>query len=167
MQQHAGLEAKLDLNSVYVWGCLAYGHIDVESRRNKGKVVPRAAGYKSFANDIMSPDEFNHLSEKIVPVVINARPFGEYSMVDIDDKGGIQVFVKDLLDAGLLNGDVLTCTGESLEKQIQSLKPAKPDGKVIFSVESPFKPSGGLRVLGGNLSPEFSAVFKLVRCLFQ
>ena len=49
----------------------------------------------------MSPDEFNHLSEKIVPVVINARPFGEYSMVDIDDKGGIQVFVKDLLDAGL------------------------------------------------------------------
>ena len=82
-------------------------------------------------------------------------------MVDIDDKGGIQVFVKDLLDAGLLNGDVLTCTGESLEKQIQSLKPAKPDGNVIFSVESPFKPSGGLRVLGGNLSPEFSAVLKL------
>ena len=123
--------------------------------------LARAAGYKSFANDIMSPDEFNHLSEKIVPVVINARPFGEYSMVDIDDKGGIQVFVKDLLDAGLLNGDVLTCTGESLEKQIQSLKPAKPDGKVIFSVESPFKPSGGLRVLGGNLSPEFSAVLKL------
>ena len=102
--------------------------------------LARAAGYKSFANDIMSPDEFNHLSEKIVPVVINARPFGEYSMVDIDDKGGIQVFVKDLLDSGLLNGDVLTCTGESLEKQIQSLKPAKPDGKVIFSVESPLNP---------------------------
>jgi len=42
MQQHAGLEAKLDLSSVCVWGCLAYVHIDVESRRSKGKVVPRA-----------------------------------------------------------------------------------------------------------------------------
>ena len=52
------------------------------------------AGYKSFANDIMSPDEFNHLSEKIVPVVINARPFGEYSMVDIDDKEVFKFLLK-------------------------------------------------------------------------
>jgi dihydroxy-acid dehydratase len=32
---------------------------------------------------------------------------------------------------------------------------------VIYSVENPYKPTGGLRVLGGNLSPEFSAVLKL------
>ena len=46
----------------------------------------------------MSADEFNHLSQNVVPVIVNARPFGKYSMVDIDYKGGIQVFVKDLLD---------------------------------------------------------------------
>lgn len=123
--------------------------------------LSRAAGYKSFSEDIMSPEEFNYLSEKVIPVVINARPFGSYSMVDIDSKGGVQVIVKELLDAGLLNGNTLTCTGETLSEQIERLAPPKPDGDVIFSVEKPFKETGGLRVLGGNLSPEFSAVLKL------
>ena len=123
--------------------------------------IARAAGYKDFYKDIMSSDEFNHLSEKIVPVIVNARPFGKYSMVDIDAKGGIQVIVKDLLDAGLLTGDTLTCTGMTLAQQVESLNPDKPDGDVIYSVQNPFKQTGGLRLLGGNLSPEHSAVLKL------
>ena len=69
--------------------------------------LARAAGYKSFTEDIMSPDEFNYLSEKVVPVLVDARPFGKYSMVDIDNQGGVQVFIKDLLDSGLLNGNTL------------------------------------------------------------
>ena len=40
-------------------------------------------------------------------------------MVDIDAKGGIQVIVKDLLDAGMLNGGTLSCTGETLAEQIK------------------------------------------------
>ena len=123
--------------------------------------IARAAGFRNFADDIMSPEEFNHLSESVVPVLVDARPFGNYSMVDIDEKGGIQVIVKELLDAGLLNGDTLTCTGETLAQQIDRLNPPAPDGTVIFTVENPYKPTGGLRVLGGNLSPEFSAVLKL------
>ena len=109
----------------------------------------------------MSVEEFNHLSKNVVPVVVDARPFGKYSMVDIDNKGGIQVFVKDLLDAGLLNGDLITCTGVTLSEQLKKLQPVPPDGTVIYSVKSPYKPTGGLRLLGGNLSPEFSAVLKL------
>ena len=123
--------------------------------------IARAAGYRDFYKDIMSVEEFNHLSSEIVPVIVNARPFGDYSMVDIDRKGGIQVFVRDLLDAGLLNGNTQTCTGMSLSDQIQKLSPPRPDGEVIYSVQNPFKPSGGLRLLGGNLSPEHSAVLKL------
>ena len=123
--------------------------------------LARAAGYKDFSKDIMSPEEFNHLSENVIPVVVNARPFGKYSMVDIDSKGGMQVIVKELMDAGLLNGDTMTCTGETLAQQIDRLAPPKPDGDVIYSVQKPYKPTGGLRVLGGNLSPEFSAVLKL------
>ena len=111
--------------------------------------------------DIMSASEFNHLSENVIPVVINARPFGKYSMVDIDDKGGVQVIVKDLLEAGLLNGETLTCTGETLSEQVKRLDPPMPDGDVIYSVKNPFKATGGLRVLGGNLSPEYSSVLKL------
>ena len=123
--------------------------------------IARAAGYSNFSADVMSAEEFNHLSTNVVPVIVDARPFGRFSMVDIDAKGGIQVFVKDLLDAGLLNGDVLTCTGETLAEQLARLDPPAPDGDVIHSVANPYKPTGGLRVLGGNLSPEFSAVLKL------
>ena len=109
----------------------------------------------------MSSEEFNYLSEKVVPVLVNARPFGKYSMVDIDEKGGVQVFVKDLLDSGLLNGNTLTCTGETLKEQIDRLSPSLPDGEVVFSVKNPYKNTGGLRVLGGNLSPEKSSILKL------
>ena len=126
-----------------------------------GPEIARAAGFGNFAKDIMSFEEFNHLSQHVVPVLVDARPFGAYSMVDIDDKGGIQVIVKELLDAGLLNGDALTCTGESLAQQVARLNPPAPDGEVIYTVANPYKPTGGLRVLGGNLSPEYSAVLKL------
>ena len=123
--------------------------------------IARAAGYQNFADDIMSADEFNNLSKNIVPVVVDARPFGKYSMVDIDKKGGVQVIVKNLLDAGLLNGETLTCTAETLSEQIKRLSPPNPDKEVIYSVEDPYKPTGGLRVLGGNLSPEYSSILKL------
>ena len=123
--------------------------------------LARAAGYKDFANEIMSPEEFNNLSRNVIPVVIDARPFGQYSMVDIDAKGGMQVIVRELMDAGLLNGETLTCTGETLSEQVERLNPPTPDEDVIYTVQKPYKETGGLRVLGGNLSPEFSAVLKL------
>ncbi len=123
--------------------------------------IARAAGFKSFSDDIMSPEEFNHLSQHVVPVLTDARPYGVYSMVDIDEKGGVQVIVKALMDAGLLNGDTLTCTGETLAEQVARLNTADVDGTVIYPVEKPYKPTGGLRLLGGNLSPDYSAVLKL------
>ena len=72
-------------------------------------------------------------------------------MVDIDEIGGIQVIVKELIAAGLVNGDTDTCTGETLSEQIARLETADPDGRVVYPVEKPYKPTGGLRVLGGNL----------------
>jgi dihydroxy-acid dehydratase len=109
----------------------------------------------------MTPEEFNHLSQHVVPVLTDARPYGKYSMVDIDAVGGVQVIVRELLEAGLLNGDVMTCTGETLAQQVARLEAKPVDGKVIYPVEKPYKPTGGLRVLGGNLSPDFSAILKL------
>ncbi len=123
--------------------------------------IARAAGYAYFFDEIMSAEEFNYLSQFVVPVLVDARPFGKYSMIDIDDKGGVQVIVKELLDAGLLNGETLTCTGETLAEQINRLNPPTPDGEVIYTVKDPYKYTGGLRVLGGNLSPEYTAVLKL------
>jgi dihydroxy-acid dehydratase len=123
--------------------------------------IARAAGYADFWKDVMTPEEFNNLSQHIVPVLTDARPYGNYSMVDIDRAGGVQVIVRELLEAGLLNGEVMTCTGETLSAQLARLGAGRADGKVILPVAKPYKPTGGLRVLGGNLSPDFSAILKL------
>lgn len=123
--------------------------------------IARAAGYADFWKEVMTPEEFNYLSQHVVPVLTDARPYGKYSMVDIDEAGGVQMIVRELLDAGLLNGDVLTCTGETLRQQVERLGAKSADGRVVYPVEKPYKPTGGLRVLGGNLSPDFSAILKL------
>jgi len=123
--------------------------------------IARAAGYEHFWRDVMTPEEFNHLSKNVVPVLTNARPYGMYSMVDIDRIGGVQVIVRELLEAGLLNGDVMTCTGETLSEQVARLGTPAPDGDIVHTVENPYKPTGGLRLLGGNLSPDYSAILKL------
>ena len=123
--------------------------------------IARAAGFGDFWKEIMTPEEFNHLSQNVVPVLTNARPYGDYSMVDIDAAGGVQVIVKELMDAGMLNGDVPTCTGETLAEQVARLGTVAPDGDVIRTCAKPYKPTGGLRLLGGNLSPDYSAILKL------
>ncbi|MEM7211741.1 MAG: dihydroxy-acid dehydratase [Pseudomonadota bacterium] len=123
--------------------------------------IARAAGYRNFWKDIVTPEEFNDWSQNIVPVLTDARPYGRYSMVDIDRVGGVQVIVKELMDAGMVNGDAPTCTGETLAEQIARLETPAPDGTVVYPVSAPYKPTGGLRLLGGNLSPEFSAILKL------
>ena len=121
--------------------------------------LARAAGL-DFWREVITQEEFNRVSRSL-PVLVNARPFGRYSMVDIDAKGGLPVIVKELLDAGLLDGDCLTCTGETLAGQVARLAPPAPDGEVIHPLTAPFKPTGGLRVLRGNLAPDGGAVIKL------
>ena len=124
-----------------------------------GPELARAAGL-DFWRDVITQEEFNRVSRSL-PVLINARPFGRYSMVDIDAKGGLPVIVRELLDAGLLDGDCLTCTGETLAGQVARLAPPAPDGDVIHPLTAPFKPTGGLRLLRGNLAPDGGAVIKL------
>ena len=121
--------------------------------------LARAAGL-DFWREVITQEEFNRVSRSL-PVLINARPFGRYSMVDIDAKGGLPVIVKELLDAGLLDGDCLTCTGQTLAAQVARLAPPAPDGEVIHPLTAPFKPTGGLRLLRGNLAPDGGAVIKL------
>jgi dihydroxy-acid dehydratase len=69
--------------------------------------------------------------------------------------------VKQLLDAGFLDGNGLTCTGESLAEQVRRLAPPAPDGDVIHAIATPFKKTGGLRLLRGNLAPEGGAILKV------
>ena len=63
-----------------------------------GPEIARAAGFDLWA-DVMSQKEFNQLSRDL-PVLVNMRPFGSYSMVDVEAIGGVAVIVKELLGAG-------------------------------------------------------------------
>jgi dihydroxy-acid dehydratase len=121
--------------------------------------IARAAGIDLWA-DVLTQAEFNDLARRL-PVLVNMRPFGDYSMVDVDAKGGLQVIVKELLDAGFLDGDALTCTGETLAEQVRRLDPPPPDQDVIYTVDKPFKDTGGLRLLRGNLAPDGGAILKV------
>ncbi|MEY2431053.1 MAG: dihydroxy-acid dehydratase [Acidimicrobiaceae bacterium] len=124
-----------------------------------GVELARAAGLDLW-RDVVSQDEFNELARR-VPVLVNMRPFGHYSMVDVDERGGIQVIVKELLAAGFLDGSVMTCTGETLAEQVGRLDPPAPDRDVIHPIGRPFKASGGLRLLRGNLAPDGGAILKV------
>ncbi len=121
--------------------------------------IARAAGLNLW-KDVISQDEFNELSHRL-PVIVNMRPFGEYSMVDVDASGGLPTVVNELLKAGFLDGSTLTCTGETLSEQVARLNPPAADHEVIFSVAKPFKETGGLRLLRGNLCPDGGAILKL------
>jgi dihydroxy-acid dehydratase len=121
--------------------------------------IARAAGIDLWA-EALSQDAFNELARRL-PVLVNMRPFGDYSMVDVDASGGLQVIVNELLAAGFLDGDALTCTGETLAEQVRRLVPASPDQDVIYPVDKPFKDTGGLRLLQGNLAPDGGAILKV------
>ena len=121
--------------------------------------IARAAGLDLW-RDVLSQEEFNELSRRL-PVIVNMRPFGTYSMVDVDAAGGLATVVKALLDAGHLDGGTIGCTGETLAEQVDRLSPPPPDHRVIYSTVQPFKDTGGLRLLTGNLAPQGGAILKL------
>ena len=106
----------------------------------------------------LSIDDFDRLSRR-TPYLTDLRPGGRYVMSDVDRSGGIPVVMKELLKAGLLNGDVMTVTGRTMAENLEEFD-TEPDSKVIYPVSSPRSPTGGLVILKGNLAPE-GAVMKV------
>ncbi|WP_085725080.1 dihydroxy-acid dehydratase [Pseudomonas sp. R37(2017)] len=97
-------------------------------------------------------DDFVELG-KISPVVADLRPSGKYMMSELVAIGGIQPLMKRMLDAGMLHGDVLTVTGQTLAQNLAGV-PDYPAGQdVIRPFDQPIKKDSHLVVLRGNLSP--------------
>ena len=93
--------------------------------------IARAAGHRPVGRGAEPGATSTQLARRL-PVLVNMRPFGDYSMVDVDAKGGLQVIVNELLEAGFLDGDAMTCTGETLAEQLRRLDPPAPDQDVIY-----------------------------------
>jgi dihydroxy-acid dehydratase len=97
-------------------------------------------------------DDFADIGKR-VPVLSDLRPSGRYMMSELIAIGGIQPLMKMLLDRGLLHGDCLTVTGQTLSENLAGTAPY-PDGQdIVRDFANPIKPDSHLSVLRGNLAP--------------
>ncbi|PLC53388.1 dihydroxy-acid dehydratase [Pollutimonas nitritireducens] len=105
-------------------------------------------------------DDFERVRRR-VPVICDLKPSGHFLAVDFHQAGGVPQVMKILLDAGLINGDCITITGETIAEVLKDI-PGTPrsDQKVIFPIEKALYKEGHLAILKGNLSPE-GAVAKI------
>jgi dihydroxy-acid dehydratase len=102
-------------------------------------------------------DDFDRIS-RAVPHLVDVRPAGKFVMSDLDRVGGVQVVTKELLDAGLLNGDCLTVTGATIAENLAAMDVRAPDGTVVHPPSDAIHPEGGIAVLYGSLAPEGSVM---------
>jgi dihydroxy-acid dehydratase len=102
-------------------------------------------------------EDFNRIAAK-VPHIADTKPGGKYHMTDIDRIGGVPVVLKHLLDAGLLHGDVMTCTGKTMAENLAEMNPPAPDGDVVHPLTDPIHVEGGINILTGSLAPNGSVV---------
>ncbi len=107
----------------------------------------------------LSLDDFTRIG-KNTPVLANLKPFGDYFMSELNAKGGIQPLMKMLLDQDMLHGECLTVTGETLSKNLETIKSYDQNQEIISNLDSPIKASSHLRILYGNLAKE-GAVAKI------
>jgi dihydroxy-acid dehydratase len=116
--------------------------------------IARAAGVT------LDLDDFETVRAR-VPVLCDLKPSGRYVATDLHQAGGVPQVMKLLLERGVLHGDALTISGETVAETLSAV-PAKPRGDqdVIRPWDRPLYPQGHLAILRGNLAAE-GAVAKI------
>ena len=103
----------------------------------------------------LSLEDFKTIGAR-VPLLADVKPFGKYGMAHLIRIGGIRPMMKMLLDRGMLHGDCMTVTGETIAETLQNVQPypSYPDQQdIIRPWDQPIKAETHLRVLHGNLAP--------------
>jgi dihydroxy-acid dehydratase len=103
-------------------------------------------------------EEFDKISRK-VPVIADMRPWGTYTAWELWEAGGIPLIIRRLIEGGLIDGDQMTITGQTLWQETAKAPETKGQ-KIVVRADKAFKPEGGLRILKGSLAPS-GAVLKL------
>lgn len=113
----------------------------------------------AIANTIGVPltlDDFETIRQRI-PVICDLKPSGKYVTVDLHNAGGIPQVMKMLLVHGLLHGDALTITGQTIAEVLADVPETPPANQnVIRPWDNPVYKEGHLAVLKGNLATEGS-----------
>jgi dihydroxy-acid dehydratase len=89
------------------------------------------------------------------PVLAALAPAGPFVAEDFHRAGGTAAVLRELLRGGLVDGGAPTVAGPLAELAADA---PPPDGEVVHALETPYKPTGALHVLHGNLAPEGSLV---------
>ncbi|WP_293297597.1 dihydroxy-acid dehydratase [Pedobacter sp. UBA4863] len=104
----------------------------------------------------ITQDDFQRMSD-ITPVLSDFKPSGKYLMQDLQQYGGTPAVMKYLLNEGLLHGDCLTVTGKTVAENLADVKSIIDyDQKIVQRLEEPFKATGHLQILYGNLAEKGS-----------
>ena len=99
-------------------------------------------------------DDFEEIRQRI-PVLCDLKPSGKYLANDFHHVGGVPQVMKLLLNAGLLHGDCLTITGQTIAETLVNIPDVPPEGQdIIHPIDKPIYAQGHLAILHGNLSPE-------------
>ena len=113
----------------------------------------------SAMNIDLTLDDFTRIGQK-TPVIADLKPSGKYLMSELIDIGGTTPLMKMLLEEGLLHGDCMTVTGQTMKQNLENVAPY-PEGQcIVRGFDNPIKPEGHLVILYGNLAKE-GAVAKI------
>ncbi|WP_448600289.1 dihydroxy-acid dehydratase [Thermoleptolyngbya sp.] len=105
-------------------------------------------------------DDFERIRQR-VPVLCDLKPSGRYVATDLHQAGGIPQVMKMLLNHGLLHGDCITITGDTIAERLRDVPDEpRPDQDVIRPWSNPMYSTGHLAILRGNLATE-GAVAKI------
>ncbi|MFQ3626862.1 MAG: dihydroxy-acid dehydratase [Cyanobacteriota bacterium] len=105
-------------------------------------------------------DDFERIRQR-VPVLCDLKPSGRYVATDLHQAGGIPQVMKMLLNHGLLHGDCITITGDTIAERLKDIPDEpRPDQDVIRPWSNPMYATGHLAILRGNLATE-GAVAKI------
>jgi dihydroxy-acid dehydratase len=108
----------------------------------------------------LTQDDFQRIGDRTA-VLADLKPSGKYLMEDLHNIGGVPAVMKYLLKKGLLHGDCLTVTGQTIAQNLESVPDLEFENqRIIFPVESPIKATGHLQILYGNLA-ELGSVAKI------
>ena len=109
---------------------------------------------KAIANEAKINFNLNRINSisRTTPHLCSLSPGGIHHIQDLNRAGGISALLTELLRIGLINGDCMTVTGQTIRENIISKKILDKD--VIRSSDNPYHTEGGLAVLFGNLAPE-------------
>jgi dihydroxy-acid dehydratase len=100
----------------------------------------------------LSIDDFDRIS-RTTPIIADLKPGGRYVANDLYEAGGLRLVANRMLQAGLLHPEPMTVSGRSIGEEVKTAAET-PGQQVVTTADKPFKKTGGIVILKGNLAPE-------------